>query len=251
MDFELTSGKRGGGRAVRAVDGTRRFLVLADFGGRQSRDILESGDALATRPLIRVHPEGDSFDAAMAKVAPRLALPAALTGAGPPLPIESLADLHPDTLFHRLPVFRSEVGGQSAERGSSAAAETHDDLVARLLGRASGSPSASPRAEPTTAAVVDSLIGKILAAQAPPAPSAPGAPDAGTAGRAMRALLRAPGFQALEATWRGLQLLVSRADEDTEIWLLDVSKPELATDLLSAGGGLERRLSASPGGVDR
>src|SRR5207244_7572537 len=59
----------------------------------------------------------------------------------------------------------------------------------------------------------------------------------------MRALLHHPAFQALEAAWRGLFFLVRRLPTDAKLklYLLDVSKAELAADLgaaddLSASG---------------
>ena len=52
----------------------------------------------------------------------------------------------------------------------------------------------------------------------------------------MRAILRHPDFQAIEAAWRGLYFLVSRLETDTKLklYILDVSKAELAADLHSS-----------------
>jgi type VI secretion system protein ImpC len=49
----------------------------------------------------------------------------------------------------------------------------------------------------------------------------------------MRALLHVPAFQTLEAAWRAVFLLVRRLDTDSQLklYLIDVSKPELAADL--------------------
>jgi type VI secretion system protein ImpC len=57
----------------------------------------------------------------------------------------------------------------------------------------------------------------------------------------MRALLHAPAFQALEATWLSLHHLVTNleTDEGLQIYLLDVSKQELAADLAAAGEDLK------------
>ena len=51
----------------------------------------------------------------------------------------------------------------------------------------------------------------------------------------MRSLLHVPAFQALEAAWRAVFLLVRRLDTDSllKLYLIDVSKPELAADLRS------------------
>ena len=59
-------------------------------------------------------------------------------------------------------------------------------------------------------------------------------------------------FQALESAWRGVQFLVSRmeTDESLQIFLLDVSKEELAEDLFSnddlARTGIYRLLTEGP-----
>jgi type VI secretion system protein ImpC len=49
----------------------------------------------------------------------------------------------------------------------------------------------------------------------------------------MRIILHHPKFQALEAAWRGLDFLVSRLETDAQLklYLLDLSKTELAADL--------------------
>jgi type VI secretion system protein ImpC len=56
------------------------------------------------------------------------------------------------------------------------------------------------------------------------------------AGEMMRRILHHPDFQALESLWRGLYFLVRRldTDENLKIYLLDVSKEELAADLMSS-----------------
>ena len=56
----------------------------------------------------------------------------------------------------------------------------------------------------------------------------------------MRAVLHDPGFQALEAAWRGVHWLVSNLelDENLQLHLLDVSREELLTDVVAARGQL-------------
>lgn len=53
----------------------------------------------------------------------------------------------------------------------------------------------------------------------------------------MSALLHAPDFQALEAAWRAVFFLVRNIETDThlKLFLIDVSKQELAKDLLASG----------------
>ena len=64
----------------------------------------------------------------------------------------------------------------------------------------------------------------------------------------MRALLHTPDFQALEAAWRAVFLLVRRLETGTQLklYLIDISKAELAEDLNKSGDlrstGLSRLL---------
>ena len=53
----------------------------------------------------------------------------------------------------------------------------------------------------------------------------------------MRALLHTPDFQALEAAWRAVFLLVRRLETGTQLklYLIDISKAELAEDLNKSG----------------
>jgi hypothetical protein len=242
MDLEFQLGKkRGDRRAGKSDEGSRRFLVLGDFGAREARGLIEVGDALATRALVRVRQE--HFDAVVAAVAPRLSLP----GAAQPLEISALDDFHPDTLFRRLSLFRDPPRAP-APLGKVAVGEGDADDVARLLGRR---PPAPPAPEPSAA---DALIGQIMSAHSAPAPRAEAPLDAAALGRTMGAVLHDAGFRALEARWRALELLASRADEEIEIWLLDVSRAELVADLLDEGAAdavegtaLARRLLTPPG----
>ena len=57
-------------------------------------------------------------------------------------------------------------------------------------------------------------------------------------GAQMRALLQHPAFQEVEAAWRAVHLLVRRleTDEGLRLYLLDLSKDELAADLAGADG---------------
>jgi len=52
----------------------------------------------------------------------------------------------------------------------------------------------------------------------------------------MRMVLHNPDFQALEAAWRAVYFLASRVDteENLKLYLIDISKDELAADLTEA-----------------
>jgi type VI secretion system protein ImpC len=56
----------------------------------------------------------------------------------------------------------------------------------------------------------------------------------------MRSVLHDPGFQALEAAWRGIHWLVSNLelDESLQLHLFDVSREELVADVVGAKGQL-------------
>jgi type VI secretion system protein ImpC len=57
----------------------------------------------------------------------------------------------------------------------------------------------------------------------------------------MRDLLHQPDFQALESIWWSAHRLITRleTDENLQVYLLDISKQELATDIIAAGENLQ------------
>ena len=55
MEFEFRFGSGGNqGAAPRDAESPMRILILGDFSGRESRGIVETGDLLASRPILRV-----------------------------------------------------------------------------------------------------------------------------------------------------------------------------------------------------
>ncbi len=257
MDFELQLGKRGELGRRSPADGARRLLVLGDFAGRGSRGDAPAREPLGTRTLVRVRQmgDGDGIDGAIRALAPVLGLPASIAGAAGALEIAALEDFHPDALFRRLSVFRDPPRAP-APAGAVAIGDGDADDVARLLGKR---PAAAKSASASPSSTIDDLIGKIVAGHVASAP-ADAALDAVALGRVMRAVLHEPAFQALEARWRALELLVSRADEEVEILVLDVTRAELLADLLPGGddagdakadlerSALARRVLSPPGG---
>ena len=227
MDFELQFGGRGAPGRRRPAGEARRILVLGDFAGRGARGDGAAREPLATRPIVVVTQESDGLDAAIRTLSPSISV----AGVAQTLEMSALDDFHPDRLFRRLSVFHEP------PRAATPAAVSDGDL-ARLLGKR---PAAAPA---PAASAIDGLIGQIVAGHVVSAPV--DAPlDAAALGRILRAVLHEPAFQALEARWRALDLLASRAEESVEIALLDVTRAELVADRASA---LAKRVLSPPGG---
>ena len=263
-----------------------RICILGDFSGRANRASLDAG-ALAGRRLIEV--DRDNFDDVLARLKPRLRI-----GVGEEarqaldLGFDSLDDFHPDAIVDRLSLFAelralrvrlqspatfeaaaNEVGrwaGPAPDAAPEAAAEeqpasgyTTDDLFAAID---ETEPPRNGKAAGTGEAMAAELIRDIVAPFVVPKPDPRQAElldsvDAATAA-GMRAVLHHPDFQALEALWRCLDLLVRRLETGTDLKLVlvDVAKAELAEDLCGTenlrDSGLYRLLVESsvetPGG---
>jgi len=248
--------------------GPMRILVLADLSGRGNRGILEHGEGLAERPVVSV--DVDNFDARLFEFAPRLHLPVGgSTGPGIALELKRLDDFHPDSLYESVELFKAlrtkrerlldpgtyqaeaeELKSWAGERtppaaASEPAAEDDTATLERLLGRGSTDTTAvGPR--PATGGVdINRLIEQIVQPHIVPETDPQqaqlvSAVDAGI-GDQMRAILHHAAFQELEAAWRSLQSLVSGVEtgEELKIYLLDVSKRELATDVAATGSNLQ------------
>lgn len=239
--------------ALRAAeDDPFRILILGDFSGADPRPPLES-----RRPL-RV--DRDNFDDAMRKLGVSVE---ALS-----LRYRELADFEPDSIFRRCEAFHT---GSSESAGSPAAAAppvrpspssldndierlTSGSLLDDILSQADTPPEARTRPRDE----LQSLVERVVTPHLVPGESRQQLDARQRTQHAQQALMRAilhqPKVQALEAAWRGLDLMVRslESDEGLSIHILDLSKAEAAADIASGRGLLSRVLVeetvGTPGG---
>lgn len=243
-----------------ADDTPFRIAVLGDFSGRASRGIVETGRALAARRPVRV--DRDNVDEAIARFAPELRL--WLGDARAAVRFAELDDFHPDRLYERLPAFRAlretreraaapvplgDIGRQGSRVSTGRAASASGNLLDQILGDVPpppGGAAATPaRGEPVRAAQSDPLsefVRRVVAPHVVPE-TRPAHPERveeveQIVGADLRAVLHQADFQALESAWRSVDFLVRRLETDSvlQVYLIDVSKAELAADLGTADG---------------
>nr|WP_321483151.1 type VI secretion system contractile sheath small subunit [uncultured Cohaesibacter sp.] len=252
-----------------------RIAILGDFTGRANRGDLATGDDLANRKPIKL--DVDNLDSIIVRFATTLVLPLGRDGAGIEVKLNGLDDLHPDKLYENVSIFE-ELSSlrQRVAAGAIAPTSYLSDLAAEPIdiehlprNRAKGS------AVPANRKLSDfqNLIGNrdSIAAVATPAqdlisrvikPYVTAAPDPdqqswleaidSALSGVMRAILHHPDFQAVESTWRSLDLLARRIETGAslEIILYDVSAEEWAADLSAqdelSESGLFRMLAEEP-----
>jgi type VI secretion system ImpC/EvpB family protein len=220
LEFDFGFGRTG---RARAEDEPMRLLVLADFSGKAAAE----RPPLANRPIARV--DVDTLDDVMKRLAPRLSVPSG------EISFAQLDDFHPDHLYARLELF------QGLRQARSNPQKDTSDVLGRLLGKSTEPP---PPPVATPADGLDALIKNIVAPHIVKDTSERSkvyltAVDAAIEEQ-MRMLLHAPGFQSLEASWRGVQWLISslELDENLQLHLFDVTREELLADLVEAQGKL-------------
>jgi type VI secretion system protein ImpC len=248
--FDLADGDRGAAR--RGDEPPMRILAIADLGGSRRADF-------AARAPLAV--DVDNFEQVFARIAPRRVLKFEDPGGAAETLTFDFAtpdDFHPDRLirggaFDALRELRAELtlpGGAArvaAALGLPAAApaaarENDADAIARLLGR-----PPSPAA-PRSAA--ESIVADLARELSGPHPDAgEGAETAALAAeidrrmaQRMATLLHHPGFQALEASWRGVQRLAGGLEpgERLQLQLLDANRLELQFDVMDHAADLSR-----------
>jgi len=247
-----------------------RVAILGDFSGRRNLGLSESGDALANRRPQMI--DRDNFDSVLARMAPRLELaPEGEDAFRISLEFADLDDFHPDRLFERVPMFQklrdtreklnnpatfaktaSELGlvGKKPSAEAAPAAPPHrvtgadiqravsgsllDEMIEATEGRVAESRS-KPADEWTR--LLNRIVAPHLVAKADPRQAELVALIDKATSVQMAALLHAPDFQALEAAWRGISFLVRNIETDShlKLFLIDVSKEELAEDLSASG----------------
>ena len=258
FQFELSPGSDAA-RVRRDSDSPFRLVVLGDFTGHASRGVMEP---LGLRRPVPV--DCDTFEAVMKRLGAVVRLPAPdASGASIEVRFESVDDFHPDQLIRRIAplaalaqtreclrdpgtaasavaeaqkFLAAPPQSAAAATPSGAAGESIQETMARLLG--GNPPAALPSTKPAASGIdLNALIKKIVA------PSVvPGATTEETASLAavemelaarLRAILHHPDFQAVEALWRGLDLLVRAhgGEESIKLFVLDVSKEELMAEV--------------------
>ncbi len=253
-----------------------RIAILGDFTGRSSKGTVEIGADLARRKPIKF--DVDTLDDVIARFATTLVLPIGKDSAGVEVALSDLDDLHPDTLYENVELFEALsnlrdrlVSGNSTQDIAQMQewATEFGDTKPVSLARAGGttvpanlklSAFQSLIGDNTnnlcTPSPAEDLIGRIVGpyVQAAPYPDQPAmlaAVDEALSG-AMRAILHHPDFQAVESTWRSLELLARRITTGAglEIVLYDMSAEEWAADLASeedlAKTGLFQMLAEEP-----
>ena len=241
-----------------------RIAILADFSGRDNRGLGDVGLSLASGRLVPV--DVDNFDELPAKLGTEIHIPIGGED-GPRIAIRfcELDDFHPDRIFDRLEVFQKlkearkrlqdpttfaeaasevrswaagepdKVQAKAAEVQSKQAElkESDSDTVERLLGK-------RPKASAKQFVDLDTLIHEVVKPYIVPAPHPQQAEivaqvDQAISGQ-MRAILHHPDFKGLEAAWRNLHFLVNQVetDENLKLYVGDISKAEIAADLVPA-----------------
>ncbi|MCC6419534.1 MAG: type VI secretion system contractile sheath large subunit [Gemmataceae bacterium] len=259
-NFQLGSLNLTAGGPVGAAKPTEetlfRIALLGDFSGRGGPP-----RSLADARPVRI--DRDNFDDVMARFDPQVRLPLTGPGAAPvTVRFGELDDFHPDRLFGRLGAFealrdlRRRLGNSSTF--AKAAAE-----VRGWAGSAASAENPQPAPPPAdSGSLLEQILGGPITPEPAPVPGGaadwnaflrqavapylvPGTDpdqkelvarvDEATSGQ-MRAILHHPDFQALEAAWRAVALLIRRLDTDEglHLYLLDVRREDLAADLDAA-----------------
>jgi type VI secretion system protein ImpC len=235
-----------------------RVVLLGDFSGRGNRGIVETGNALRNR---RVYPiDRDNFSELLSQLKVELHIPI-LGKDSPPviLHVTELDDFHPDRLFENLEVFDAlresrhslrdpatfaalaKRSGTSSGPAEQPAPTKETELAGNLLDQIlDATEDRSPTGIPQPSSDLDDFIKQtvrpLLVSKPHPMQAELVAKVDAVIGELMRRILHHPDFQAIEAAWRGLYFLVSQleTDENLKLFLLDISKAELAADLLPA-----------------
>lgn len=276
MSYQLNLGSMRSPGAATSVKKSGRFriAVLGDFSGRTNIGQLETGTELSSRKPMRV--DCDNLDDQLKRLKVRLRLPVGPAGTIVEVPVNSLDDLHPDQLYKNLPIFSELAGLRQRLKTPSTFAKAAQEIqtwagaeswmpvrtksrsvvipvdskisdFARLIGEPTASTSAS-----TISQLLKQVVGPyVVPAKDPRQDHLVATVDSGLAA-AMRSVLHNPDFQAFEALWRSVDLMVRRleTDETLQIVLYDITAEEFAADLSRAdsleNSGLYKLLVEQP-----
>jgi type VI secretion system protein ImpC len=233
------------------------LAVLGDFSGRRNRSVSQPIDQ---HRISRV--DCDNFGKIMAKVEPKLRLPSfQKAGETMELRFTCMEDFHPDQILKQAGSLKALLETRKRLLNPSTATAAADELQSKLASRENPSSGSTPAEagresdtetmtrllgsapQPASAAAtpggagIDRLIKSIVAPSIVPSASPQQAALLSILDleltKELRAILHHPDFQALEATWRALDLLVRNfgGEANLKLHAVDISKDELAADL--------------------
>jgi type VI secretion system protein ImpC len=244
-----------------------RIAMLGDFSGRANRKVLDK-KTIAKRRVVVV--DRDNFEEVLSRSGAGIQLS---LGEGDSLSLRfsELEDFHPDRIFQSLEIFNKlrEMRGRLEDPSTfqdaaeefglrsrdSAPEPSKPDTSSGSVARPQGnSPSGSlldqmieqtetrfdtnlpMRSRDEVGAFAQRVVAKhLVSAPDPRQPQILAVIDRAIASL-MRAVLHNPDFQALEAAWRAVFFLVRQLETGSQLklYLIDISKAELAADLQSA-----------------
>jgi type VI secretion system protein ImpC len=245
-----------------------RICILGDFSGRSNRSIVDPSFAFEKPRPIKV--DRDNIEDVMKTLGVTIQLSLA-GESGPPVVIRfaELDDFHPEQLYAHLDLFqtlretrkrlndlRTYASAKKEIQSWMGADETSEppepvlkqpppkpalrgqvsgSLLDQIVGEAEGRhPDTRTVSQPSEwDAFLQKIVGPYLVpGDDPEQEELVGAVDASISGL-MQTILHHPDFQAIESAWRALRFLVNRVETDAllKVYLLDISKDELAADL--------------------
>ena len=262
-EFTLKLGSIQPGPAIRrAADSAMRILILGDFSGRGKTT---TSVKLSEHSILQV--DIDNFTTLMSRIAPELLLPPGHSlAAQMSIEFQTIDDFHPDSLSQRVEIFQQflQLRRQLMDPASfeQAAGQLRENIKLNEHESADSMNDVQEYAQEDDAATLDRLLGESSRQQIPAAetgqnlasryisdiiaeyivPETPPYRDLyiqavdQALGARMRELLHHPDFQALEAAWRCLYMLVTEleSDETLSLHVLDISKQTLFDELDSA-----------------
>lgn len=222
-------------KGVAESETSRKVIILGDFSCRTNRGILETGSTLDSRRIIPA--DRDNIDEALRKLSLRINLPILGKNSEPvSIRFSEMDDFHPDRLFETLDVFQAlkEIRQGLKDPSTFAIlAKESPILPSPLAGEGKGEGDFLDQViektegkEPYTKSTHrmtewDSFLQEIVRPHIVPdiekkLAEMIASVDA-TIGELMRMILHHHDFQAIEATWRAVNFLVSRMDTDGQI----------------------------------
>ncbi|MFZ0933831.1 MAG: type VI secretion system contractile sheath large subunit [Bryobacteraceae bacterium] len=214
-----------------------RILILGDFSGRGFRG--ERAPIAGRRPLAV---DCDNLDAVLASLSPSVQLPQGT------LRFRALDDFHPDHIYQSTALFQKLAGlrnqpapapvapRENPQPAASAVLKSGRSLLENMMERADEEPASRVVEAPDAMAeFIKRAVEPHLAPRQDPRQQEWATRVDAAAGEQMRAILHHPHFQALEAAWRALAMLVDRLqpDADLKLYLFDATLEELMADARS------------------